>query len=100
MEDLTLHVVCVNRADGTIIWGRKLEPKLPESERVRHHGYAGPTPATDGGGETLINAIAQAIANTNYNAVRKRCFFIPVQLSGPLRSLPPESLQLFPWLDT
>ena len=48
MEDLTLHVVCVNRADGTIIWDTKLEPKLPESERVRDHGYAGPTPATDG----------------------------------------------------
>lgn len=48
MEDLTLHVVCVDRAGGAIAWDRELQPKLPESERVRDHGYAGPTPATDG----------------------------------------------------
>lgn len=48
MEDLRLHVVCVNRADGSIVWDVKLKPKLPESERVRDHGYAGPTPTTDG----------------------------------------------------
>ncbi len=48
MADLVLHVVCVNRADGVIDWDRQLQPKLPESERVRDHGYAGPTPATDG----------------------------------------------------
>lgn len=48
MEDLRLHVVCLDRATGEIIWDKKLEPKLPESERVRDHGYAGPTPATDG----------------------------------------------------
>lgn len=48
MEDLTLHVVCVNRSDGSIAWDTRLKPKLPESERVRDHGYAGPTPATDG----------------------------------------------------
>ncbi|MDA1054869.1 MAG: PQQ-binding-like beta-propeller repeat protein [Planctomycetota bacterium] len=48
MEDLTLHVVCVNRNDGSIAWDKNVKPKLPESERVRDHGYAGPTPATDG----------------------------------------------------
>ena len=48
MEDLTLHVVCVNRSDGSIAWDTRVKPKLPESERVRDHGYAGPTPATDG----------------------------------------------------
>lgn len=48
MEDLTLHVVCVNRADGSVAWDQEVKPKLPESERVRDHGYAGPTPATDG----------------------------------------------------
>ena len=47
MEDLRLHVVCLN-TDGEIVWDLKLQPKLPESERVRDHGYAGPTPATDG----------------------------------------------------
>jgi len=48
MVDLTLHVVCVNRSDGSIAWDTRVKPKLPESERVRDHGYAGPTPATDG----------------------------------------------------
>ena len=48
MEDLRRHVVCINRADGKIVWNKTLLPKLPESERVRDHGYAAPTPATDG----------------------------------------------------
>lgn len=48
MEDLTLHVACLNRADGNLVWDSKVKPKLPESERVRDHGYAGPTPVTDG----------------------------------------------------
>ena len=47
MEDLKLHVVCLS-TDGKIIWDRHVQPKLPETERVRDHGYAGPTPATDG----------------------------------------------------
>jgi outer membrane protein assembly factor BamB len=48
MEDLRRHVVCVNRAEGKIVWNKTLLPKLPESERVRDHGYAAPTPTTDG----------------------------------------------------
>lgn len=48
LEDLLLHVVCVNRADGAIVWDKQVKPRLPESERVRDHGYAGPTPVTDG----------------------------------------------------
>ncbi|MBP85175.1 MAG: serine/threonine protein kinase [Planctomycetaceae bacterium] len=47
MEDLTLHVVCLSK-DGNIVWDQHIQPKLPESDRVREHGYAGPTPATDG----------------------------------------------------
>ena len=47
MEDLTLHVVCISKS-GEIIWDEHVEPKLPESKTVRDHGYAGPTPATDG----------------------------------------------------
>ena len=48
MEDLTLHVVSVNRENGVIAWNTNVMPKLPESDRVRDHGYAGPTPVTDG----------------------------------------------------
>ena len=47
MEDLMLHVVCVSN-EGQILWDEHVEPKLPESKTVRDHGYAGPTPATDG----------------------------------------------------
>ncbi len=47
MEDLTLHVICLT-SDGAIVWDQHVQPKLPESERVRDHGYAAATPATDG----------------------------------------------------
>jgi outer membrane protein assembly factor BamB len=48
MEDLTLHVVCVKRVDGSVAWDTKVQPQLPETERVRDHGYAAATPTTDG----------------------------------------------------
>lgn len=48
MEDLTLHVLCVDGSKGTILWDKRIKPELPESKRVRDHGYAAPTPATDG----------------------------------------------------
>jgi outer membrane protein assembly factor BamB len=48
MDDLTLHVVCVDGAKGEILWDKRIEPTLPESTRVRDHGYAASTPATDG----------------------------------------------------
>lgn len=47
MEDLKLHVVCLSDS-GKIIWNQTVAPKLPETERVRDHGYAAPTPVTDG----------------------------------------------------
>ena len=47
MENLKLHAVCLNRA-GEILWDQQVQPRLPESERVRDHGYAAATPATDG----------------------------------------------------
>lgn len=48
LEDLKLHLVCLNKNSGDIKWTKDIEPRLPESNRVRDHGYAGPTPATDG----------------------------------------------------
>lgn len=48
MDALCLHVVCLEHSDGKTVWDREILPKLPESERVRDHGYAAPTPATDG----------------------------------------------------
>jgi outer membrane protein assembly factor BamB len=48
MEDLRLHVVCVDSKNGRIIWQKQIKPILPESKRVRDHGYAAHTPVTDG----------------------------------------------------
>lgn len=47
IDDLKLHVVCLSKA-GEIVWDQHVQPTLPESERVRDHGYAAATPATDG----------------------------------------------------
>lgn len=48
MDDLRLHVLCCQQADGKTVWETTLTPKLPEQDRVRDHGYAASTPATDG----------------------------------------------------
>jgi outer membrane protein assembly factor BamB len=48
MQALKLHVLCVNRPDGRILWNTVLQPSLPETPKVREHGYAAPTPASDG----------------------------------------------------
>jgi hypothetical protein len=48
LEDLMLHLVCVDGSNGNIIWDKKIKPAQPESKRVRDHGYAAQTPATDG----------------------------------------------------
>ncbi|MEM7475083.1 MAG: serine/threonine protein kinase, partial [Planctomycetota bacterium] len=46
MDDLRLHLLCLQLADGEPIWSETIMPKLPESERVRDHGYAAATPVT------------------------------------------------------
>jgi len=48
MEDLKLHLVCLNRGNGSIVYDRHIQPRLPESKRVRDHGYAAATIASDG----------------------------------------------------
>lgn len=48
MEDLALHVVCLDGRNGTIIWDTKIKPELPEKSSVKDHGYAAATPTTDG----------------------------------------------------
>ncbi len=48
MDDLGLHVACVDPAKGKIVWDSRIAPTLPESEDVRDHGYSAPTPASDG----------------------------------------------------
>ena len=48
MEELMLHLVCVDSNTGKIIWNKQVKPILPEEKRVRDHGYTAQTPATDG----------------------------------------------------
>lgn len=49
MDNLKLHVLCLNQADGKTIWSKEVTPKLPEQATIRDgHGYASSTPATDG----------------------------------------------------
>ena len=48
MDDLRLHLVSIAAKDGKVLWDREIRPKLPEEDQVRDHGYAAPTPASDG----------------------------------------------------
>ena len=51
-KDLALHVLCLDRATGKILWDKTGDARLPETEYdgglVRLHGYASGTPVTDG----------------------------------------------------
>jgi outer membrane protein assembly factor BamB len=50
-EDLRRHVLCLDRADGKIIWSRQFEAILPEHKYAgegAYQGYAASTPITDG----------------------------------------------------
>lgn len=48
MEDLKLHVMCLERDGGKKLWTKTIDPKLPEQAKIREdHGYASSTPAAD-----------------------------------------------------
>jgi outer membrane protein assembly factor BamB len=50
-KDLQRHLLCLDRKKGTILWGKKVDAKLPETGYggfITRHGYASSTPATDG----------------------------------------------------
>lgn len=51
MADLKRHVICVDRANGKILWTKEFQPELPEHAyqgEGSYHGYAASTPTTDG----------------------------------------------------
>lgn len=49
MANLKLHLVCLDRDSGKILWDKEIVPKLPEQANVRdNHGYASGTPVSDG----------------------------------------------------
>ena len=51
-KDLKLHVLCIDRTTGKIVWDKSGKALLPETEydggRIDLHGYASGTPVTDG----------------------------------------------------
>lgn len=51
IEDLTRHLLCLDRATGEIIWQKGIVARQPEDEygqMLAEHGYATHTPACDG----------------------------------------------------
>lgn len=46
-ENLKRHLLAVRRSDGGLIWDQAIAAKLPEEDRIRDHGFAANTPATD-----------------------------------------------------
>jgi len=48
MDRLRLHVLCLDRETGKVLWTQEVAPRLPEEETIReNHGYASSTPAVD-----------------------------------------------------
>ena len=51
IDKLQRHLVCLDRANGTILWDKAVAAELPEDSftgYLTEHGYASSTPATDG----------------------------------------------------
>jgi len=49
LSQLKRHLLCLDLADGRILWNTPVPAELPEQERIREeHGYASSTPVTDG----------------------------------------------------
>ena len=49
---LMRHLICIDRANGELLWAKEFKPVNPESKYYQHegdfHGYASSTPASDG----------------------------------------------------
>ena len=48
IKNLKRHALCLDARTGKILWQKEVPASLPESPRVREHGYAASTPASDG----------------------------------------------------
>lgn len=51
MENLTRHLLCVNKADGKVLWTATVPAFRPEDAYegyITEHGYASSTPVADG----------------------------------------------------
>ena len=49
-DQLQRHLVCLSPDTGDVIWKRTVKAKLPEEDRIRDHGFAANTVATDAQG--------------------------------------------------
>ena len=48
MAELKRHLLCLNVADGKIVWDTATPAELPEQDKIReNHGYASSTPVAD-----------------------------------------------------
>lgn len=47
LDALQRHVLCLNPADGKILWKADVPAAQPEEPRIREHGYASSTPLAD-----------------------------------------------------
>lgn len=47
LNALRRHVLCLNRADGKVLWKKDVAAAQPEQAKVRDHGYASSTPLAD-----------------------------------------------------
>ena len=51
LENLKRHLVCLNKADGKILWDKSVPAAMPEDQAggmLMEHGYASSTPVSDG----------------------------------------------------
>lgn len=46
-EDLTRHLIAIDRTNGSIVWDKAVPAKMPEEDQIRDHGFAANTPAAD-----------------------------------------------------
>jgi outer membrane protein assembly factor BamB len=49
ITELTRHLLCLDRADGTRVWEQTIKAVQPEQPKVRDHGYASSTPFAEEG---------------------------------------------------
>lgn len=47
LDALQRHLLCLQRADGKILWKKDVPAAQPEQAKVRDHGYASSTPLAD-----------------------------------------------------
>ncbi|NLX97695.1 MAG: PQQ-binding-like beta-propeller repeat protein [Rhodopirellula sp.] len=51
LQNLTRHLICIDRANGSVVWQKAAKALMPEQEYrgfVALHGYTSSTPASDG----------------------------------------------------